>query len=82
MYRTAAEQGFILAMINLGRMYKYGRGGYDDKQAYFWFTIAMERGDDDQKQEAREERGTIGTLFWSSGERLEIEERAMNWEPN
>jgi TPR repeat protein len=82
LYRLAAEQGFVLAMINLGRMYKYGRGGYDDKQAYFWFSIAMKRGDDNQKQEAREERRKIGTLSWSNGERKEIQKRAAEWNPN
>lgn len=45
-YRMAAEQGFVLAMCNLGNAYRFGKGvAKDDSEAVKWYRKAAEQGD-------------------------------------
>ena|GEM_PF-3542554 len=48
LYRIAAEQNFAAAQNNLGIMYAEGRGGLPQSlvEAYPWFQLAVENGDD------------------------------------
>ena len=48
LYRIAAEQNFTAAQNNLGIMYAEGRGGLPQSlvEAYPWFQLAVENGDD------------------------------------
>jgi len=49
-YRQAAEAGYAQAMNNLGIMYGLGEGvPRDDAQAYVWFILATECGDENAR---------------------------------
>ena len=45
MYRSAAEHGHVGAQVNLGRMYRDGRGvARDDSEAVRWYRQAADEG--------------------------------------
>ena len=44
-YKLAPEQGFVIAQYNLGLMYAYGEGVYQDyTHAYMWWDVASSQG--------------------------------------
>ena len=45
-YRLATEQGYALAQIQIGYMYRLGQGvPEDDVRAYMWYNLAAAQGD-------------------------------------
>lgn len=81
-YRKAAEQGDAEAQAALGRLYANGTGvPQEDKEAYFWLSLAHEGANEDNK-------GWIRTLL----ERTELymdkadvkaaKKRAAEWKPS
>ena len=49
--RPLAEQGLAEAQINLGRMYRLGRGvPRDYAAAHMWFTLAIAQGDEEAQK--------------------------------
>ena len=55
LYRAAADQDYDDAKVRLGMLYERGRGvPQDDKEAYFWFTLASKHGDKAAEHERAE----------------------------
>ena len=65
-YEKAAEKGYDWAMVDLGDLYANGYGVEKDYVlAYAYYTLAMERGDDEVKEKAK--KGRDGLKGWFLG---------------
>ncbi len=66
-YEEAIKKGNVDAMINLGDLYAEGKGvAKDYVLAYAWYTVAIEKGDDSQKERAKQTRvvGILSDTFY------------------
>lgn len=81
LYREAANGDHAWAMNNLGVLYHEGKGlQRNDEEAYFWLSLAMQRGIEPIRKKATKNRNKIGTLFWPEGTMEGIKERIASWE--
>jgi TPR repeat protein len=70
---AAAEQGHVLAQVNLGNRYAFGRGvARDPQQALYWYRRAAEQG-------AAKAQFTLGVMYANGQEVRRDEAQAAEW---
>ena len=88
LYFQAAQQGQILAQVNVGKFFEEGVGGVpqDNEEAYYWYSLALKDPTELDKSTGENTASKVDKWRKDVGDKIdekknEIQERVDNWKP-